>query len=119
MGTFGGITCIREKRQFPRVKAAIQGELRRDGQSVMRIETSDIRPGGFYVEMRLTLEVGTRLDVILWLEGGKMTIPSIVVTKDPQVGNGIKFLELPEADGRRLRSVLMPLVEEGVELPPA
>ncbi len=57
-----------ERRGYPRVRASIQIESRLEGTDVpMRLETTDISLGGCYVEMVLTLDVGTRLDISLWL----------------------------------------------------
>jgi c-di-GMP-binding flagellar brake protein YcgR len=96
-----------ERRQHLRVKAAFQAELRReDNGALLRVETADISSGGFYVEMMFTLEVGCRLDVVLWLGAEKVSVRCIVVTQHPQFGNGIKFLDLKPEDQQRLRVLL-------------
>ena len=96
-----------ERRQYLRVKAAFQAELRRqDTGAVLRVETADISSGGFYVEMMFTLEVGCQLDVVLWLGSSKVSARAVVVTQHPHVGNGIKFLEIGQEDQQHLASLL-------------
>jgi c-di-GMP-binding flagellar brake protein YcgR len=96
-----------ERRQYSRIQMAIQIELRPDGTNVpIRLQTSDFSLGGCYVEMALTLEVGTRLDIVLWLGQQKITMRGIVVTRHPQFGNGISFLSVSPENEERLRSLL-------------
>lgn len=87
-----------DRRKAPRVSASIQAELRVEGSTApTRVETADISAAGMYVQMFLTLEIGSRLDIILWLGGQKHCLKGKVVTKHPQFGNGIEFLSvLPE-----------------------
>jgi c-di-GMP-binding flagellar brake protein YcgR len=88
-----------ERRRNMRIKAAVQIELRKVGSDVpMRIETADISLGGCYVEMGMTLEVGTKLDIILWLDQKKLCTRGVVVTQHPQFGNGIQFDQMSTAD---------------------
>jgi c-di-GMP-binding flagellar brake protein YcgR len=96
-----------ERRQYSRTQLAIQIELRPDGTNVpMRLETSDISLGGCYVEMALTLDVGTRLGIILWLDQQKVTMRGVVVTRHPQFGNGLSFLSVSAENEARLRCFL-------------
>ena len=88
-----------ERREHSRTPLAIQIELRPDVTNVpMRLQTSDISHGGCYVEMTLTLEVGTRLNIILWLEHTRLALRGVVVTRHPQFGNGIQFLGVSAQD---------------------
>ncbi len=81
-----------ERRRYIRVPTAVQIEVRCVGTNIpMRLETSDISLGGCYVEMTLTMEVGTKLDIVLWLDQQKLTTKGVVVTQHPQFGNGIQF----------------------------
>ena len=67
----------------------------------MRSKTTDMSVGGCYVEMAATLEPGTSLDVVLWLEHEKLALQGRVVTKHPHFGNGIEFISIsPETEGR-------------------
>jgi hypothetical protein len=72
----------------------------------MRLETSDLSLGGCYVEMALTLDIGTRLDIVLWLHGRKLSTRGVVVTRHPQFGNGIEFVGLFSENEHRLRAFL-------------
>jgi c-di-GMP-binding flagellar brake protein YcgR len=81
-----------ERRSFPRVPIAVQAELTVVGNSApIRLATSDLSAGGCYVQMALTLEVATRLKVVLWLGQKKLSLEGKVVTRHPQFGNGIEF----------------------------
>ena len=51
--------------------------------------------------MMFTLEVGTKLKIVLWLNDVQVSAGGMVVTRDLQVGNGIKFIDM--ATGERLR----------------
>ena len=84
-----------ERRRYLRVEVAVQIELRPSGTNVpMRMETADVSLGGCYVEMGMTLEEGTKLDIILWLDQKKLCTKGVVVTRHPQFGNGIQFERL-------------------------
>ena len=95
-----------ERRRYLRIQVAVQIEIRPDGTNVpMRLETSDLSSGGCYVETTFTLDVGTKLDIVLWLDQQKLSTRAVVVTCHPQFGNGISFLMFPENEAR-LRAFL-------------
>ncbi len=48
------------------------------------------------------MEVGTKLAVVLSVEEQNIRAKGVVVTKYPQVGNGIDFVELSKDDGSKL-----------------
>lgn len=89
-----------ERRLFQRSSVAVQIEVRAKNDSIpIRLKTTDISVGGCYVEMAVTLEPGTSVDVILWLEHTKLALEGRVVTRHPQFGNGIEFVGVaPEAE---------------------
>lgn len=96
-----------ERRLFQRLAVAVQIELRVKNDSVpMRSKTTDMSVGGCYVETAITLEPGTSLDVILWLEHEKLALPGRVVTKHPHFGNGIEFVGASPDDESRLQRFL-------------
>jgi c-di-GMP-binding flagellar brake protein YcgR len=98
---------VRERRQFQRLHVAVQAELRVQGNEMpIRVETADISMGGCYVEMAVTLDVGTELNIVLWLGHEKLTIIGKVVTRHPQFGNGIEFSSLTQDARQRLRLFL-------------
>jgi c-di-GMP-binding flagellar brake protein YcgR len=84
-----------DRRKSPRVSVSVQVELREEGSTMpTRVETADLSTGGMYVQMLLALEVGSRLDIVLWLAEQKHCLKGIVVTKHPQFGNGIEFTNM-------------------------
>jgi c-di-GMP-binding flagellar brake protein YcgR len=92
-----------ERRRYPRVKAPIQIELRpEDSAAPLRVETSDISATGCYVEMSMTLAVGSGLSIVLWLGGEKVTAKGVVRTQHPQFGNGIEFAGMSTGDRDKL-----------------
>lgn len=103
----GTAALSHERRLFQRLPMAVQVELRVKNESVpIRSKTADISMGGCYVEMSVTLETGTDLDIILWLEQRKLQIQGRIVTKHPHFGNGIEFIGLSPDSEKLLRSFL-------------
>ena len=66
----------------------------------MRLETTDLSRNGCYVQLLIPLSVGIRVQAILWLDGHAAVIRGRVVTRHPQFGNGIMFLNF-EADAEQ------------------
>jgi hypothetical protein len=95
-----------DRRAYPRSKISVQTDLHLADKTVLIEHTSDLSLGGCYVKTMVTMPVGTRLDIGLWLEEEKVMISAIVVTCYPQLGNGIQFLEMPPADRNRVRGFL-------------
>jgi len=96
-----------DRRAYPRTKVSVQTELHLASEdSPMREQTSDLSLGGCYIKTMVTIPVGTKLDVTLWLGEEKVMVGAIVVTCYPQIGNGIQFLAMPPADRNRVRSFL-------------
>jgi len=97
----------REGRQHLRTKIAVEVELQSERTATpLRVKTTDLSLGGFYVEMMFTLEVGTKLKLGLWLNDVKVSAGGIVVTRDLQVGNGIEFIDMATEDRLRLKRFL-------------
>jgi c-di-GMP-binding flagellar brake protein YcgR len=96
-----------DRRAYPRTKVCVQTELcLADEDTPMREQTSDLSLGGCYVKTVVSIPVGTKLAVSLWLGDYKVTISAVVVTCHPQVGNGIQFLSMLPRDRDRVRSFL-------------
>jgi hypothetical protein len=94
----------RTPRQHPRFRANLAIELRRKGSPMpVRGQTADISQGGCYVEIMLTQQVSTELDITLWVGEKKICATGVVVSRHPNFGNGIKFVFLDE-EGKRLLS---------------
>lgn len=98
-----------KERKHPRVNVRLQAELRNPSENFpRRAETAEVSAGGGYFEMLQTLEPKSQIDVTLWLGDVKVRAWAEVVTDDPNVGNGIKFVRMSEKD----RSVLKEFVEK-------
>lgn len=101
------VALSNERRLSQRLPIAVQMELRvRDNSIPIRLKTADISIGGCYVEMSVTIEPGTDLDIILWLEHEKLPLQGRIVTKHPQFGNGIEFIGITPEIETQLRSFL-------------
>ena len=96
-----------ERRQHPRMKIAVEAELQSERTATpLRVKTADLSLDGFYVEMMFTLEVGTKLKIVLWIDDVKVSTGGIVMTRDLQVGNGIEFTDMAPEDRARLKHFL-------------
>jgi len=91
-----------ERRRYPRIKAKVPVELLCPGAAPMRTITDEISLCGCYIETMFTMEVGTKLVVVLSVKDQKIQAQGVVVTKYPQVGNGIDFVELNHDESRKL-----------------
>jgi hypothetical protein len=88
-----------DRRLYPRFTLQVQIELHEEGSDVpIRGETADLSRGGCYIQLSLTLVLGTCLRGRLWLGESLVCFRGRVVTLHPQFGNGIMFLEF-EGDG--------------------
>lgn len=96
-----------ERRKYPRTPTAVPVEFRPEGAAVAtRTETTDLSLTGCYLQMNFTLQVGTKLDMVLWLDGEKATTQALVATHHPGFGNGIQFVDMPEEDRSKLKRFL-------------
>lgn len=92
-----------ERRRFQRLKKAVQAELRLAGsETPIRAETADVSAGGCYIEMALTLEIGTLMTLVLWLGHKKLVLDAKVVTRHMHFGNGIEFGKMSVESRNRL-----------------
>lgn len=91
-----------ERRRFARHAVQVQIELHQEGSEVpLRMETTDLSRGGCYVQLMMTLQVGTYVNATLWIGDSPIRIRGRVVTRHPQFGNGIMFLEF-QGNGEQL-----------------
>lgn len=94
------------RRTHARTKASVPVEMETEGSQVpIRGATSDLSLGGCYIETMYPLPTGTHLDLKLQIDG-TLLIEAEVVTSDPQVGNGIKFLKMLPEDQEELKAYL-------------
>jgi c-di-GMP-binding flagellar brake protein YcgR len=97
----------KERRQHPRTNVAVEVDLQSERTAApLRVKTTDLSIGGLYVEMMFTLEVGTKLKIVLWLNDVQVSTGGIVVTRDLQVGDGMKFIDMATEDRLRLKRFL-------------
>jgi hypothetical protein len=106
-------TRTSERRQWPRIKVPVQAELQVIGNSFpIRVKTADLSMGGCYVEMMFTLEIGTELNIVLWLGSSNLITRGKVVTRHPQFGNGIQFENMMPGGEARLKAYLQRAEQE-------
>ena len=97
----------KERRQHARTKVAVEVDLQPERTAkLLRVKSANLSLGGLYVEMMFTLEVGTKLKIVLWLNDVQVSTGGMVVTRDLQVGNGIKFIDLATEERLRLHRFL-------------
>lgn len=97
--------AFQERRRYPRVKCALQVELRTSPTAPpIRAVTSEVSAGGCYIESMFTLPVGTKVSMVLWTDNNRLTAEAVVATCYPQVGNGIYICEMSLADRTRLNT---------------
>ena len=91
-----------DRRLHDRYTVQVQAELREEGADFrLRLETTDLSRGGCYVQLLMPLSLGACVRVTLWLDGCPIVIRGRVVTRHPQFGNGIMFVEF-EGQGEQL-----------------
>jgi hypothetical protein len=96
-----------DRRHYPRVATHAQIEIHEDGSDVpMRLETTDLSRGGCYVQLLIPLPVGHRVRLTLWLDGYPAVIHGLIVTRHPQYGNGIMFVDFEGEADQRLKRYL-------------
>jgi hypothetical protein len=109
-----------EHRKYPRSKVAVQVELKTESATVAsRTETSDLSVGGCYIEMSFTFQVGTELDLVLWIADERIVTRVVVVTHHPQFGNGMQFLDLSLEDQTKIDHFLRSCETPAEEKPEA
>jgi PilZ domain len=85
-----------DRRRHARYTVQVQIELHEEGSDIpMRFVTTDLSRG-CYVQMMTQFPLGVRLQVTLWLDGYPIVIRGLVVTRHPQFGNGIMFMEFED-----------------------
>lgn len=95
------------QRRFPRVPVSVPAETRHLLENFPRRgQTTNVSEGGCYIEMMQTLEPPAGIDIVLWLNDMKVRARGEVVTRHPNLGNGIRFVRMPEEDKAKLREYL-------------
>jgi hypothetical protein len=95
------------ERKYPRVKVALAAETRHPMENFPRRgQTANLSEGGCYIEMIQTIEPPMGVEVTLWLGEEKIQARAEVVSRHAHLGNGIRFVRMPEADKQKLRAFL-------------
>jgi c-di-GMP-binding flagellar brake protein YcgR len=106
------MTNQQDRRECPRVKVSVPVEVHVDGAaSPIRCATTDLSVTGCYIETIFPFPVGTTLDLKLQIET-TLPIDAIVVTCDPQVGNGMSFTRMLPEDRKALEAFVDAALKE-------
>jgi c-di-GMP-binding flagellar brake protein YcgR len=102
----------KDRRDYSRLKIRVPIEIEVEGGSgPIRGATADLSAGGCYIETMFPFPVGTTVDLKVQLEN-TLLVAAIVVTCDPQVGNGIRFERMLPEDREELRKYLEALEQD-------
>ncbi|MFZ1131452.1 MAG: PilZ domain-containing protein [Terriglobales bacterium] len=83
-----------DRRRYPRYTVQVQVEIHPEGSQLpMRLVTTDLSRGGCYIKVTDQLPLGVHVKTTLWLDDYPIVIRGLVVTRHPQFGNGIMFLD--------------------------
>lgn len=94
------------RREYARIKVSVPFEIQTDAsRAPIRGATTDLSLGGCYIESIFPFPIGTNLDIKLSIQS-TVLISAIVVTCDPQVGNGIRFNTMLAEDREALAAFL-------------
>jgi c-di-GMP-binding flagellar brake protein YcgR len=96
-----------ERRRYPRIRAKVPIELLCSGAPPVHTSTDEISVCGCYVETMFTMDVGTKLTIKLSIGSETLQASGAVVTKYPQVGNGIDFTQIHPDDSRKLSDFIL------------
>jgi hypothetical protein len=104
-----------ERRDQPRIKVKAPVELRfEDNDIPYRCATADMSLFGCYIETMFPFPVDTEVELKLEADATLLILGKIV-TKDPQVGNGIQFVKMLPEDIEELRTFLDRVQKEAAE----
>ena len=96
----------KNRRKHARIKVSVPVEIQTDASdSPMRGATADLSLSGCYIETMFPFPIGTNLDLQLSIET-TVLIAATVVTCDPLVGNGIRFIRMLAEDRQALDAFL-------------
>jgi len=94
------------RREYARIKVSVPFEIQTDASlAPIRGATTDLSLGGCYIESIFPFPIGANLDIKLSIQS-TVLISAIVVTCDPQVGNGIRFNTMLAEDREALAAFL-------------
>jgi hypothetical protein len=95
-----------DRRRFPRFECKASVEVRLSSGSPVRGNLADLSLGGCYIEMMIPLPVSTQLNLVIWLESGKLATPGVVTSSHAGFGVGVKFIGMGKPDRQMLEQYL-------------
>jgi hypothetical protein len=105
-----------ERRDHTRFKVKVPAELHfEDSNAPFRCATSDLSLDGCYIESMFPFPIGTSLELKLNINDSTLLVVGVVITNDPQVGNGIKFTRMLPEDVEELRAFLDAIEKGAIE----
>jgi c-di-GMP-binding flagellar brake protein YcgR len=101
-----------ERRKHARIKVSVPVQILTDASDIpIRGATADLSLSGCYIETICPFPIGTNLDLQLSIDA-ILLIAATVVTCDPQVGNGIRFIRMLPED-REALAVFLEAARQG------
>lgn len=97
---------VADRRRFPRFECKASVEVRLSSGSPVRGNLADLSVGGCYIEMMIPLPVSTQLDLVIWLESGKLATPGLVTSSHAGFGVGVKFIGMGKPERQMLEDYL-------------
>ena len=99
-----------DRRRYPRIKVQVSLEVRTsDDSPPMRLATDEVSLCGCYAETSFTFELGTKVQITLWLNEQPIRTTAIVATRYPQLGNGFDFINMSPEDRSKLNEFISAL----------
>ena len=100
---FSSVPAPADRRRHSRYAVQIPIDLHQENPAVsLRLETTDLSRGGCYVHLIKALPLASYVEATLWLDNCPVRIRARVVTRHPEFGNGIMFLEFRDHGGEQL-----------------
>ncbi len=98
---------LQERRRSPRHACDIGVEIQSASSEVkLWCHCTDISEGGCYIDSRIPLDVGTRLQLTLFLEPEHLIVEAVVRTSFPGMGMGLQLCFASDEQGDVLRLYL-------------
>ena len=102
-----------DRRHSPRLRCRLPIEIRTsDMKFAIRGETTDISTNGCYVSTWQTIAVGTEIAFRCWVGTKAIDCKAVIRTSDPNVGNGMEFVNLDHESAAVLTDYLDRLQSE-------
>lgn len=94
-----------ERRRYRRVEAGYPVTLFAQGETY-RVKASSLSLGGVFISTKLPLQSGALAHLRLHLPGGSVQATAQVRFVQPEIGVGMRFLEIGEADLARITEIV-------------